>query len=134
MKLTHRLFHHASGGLTHDPIMGDELTPGEAMAWRVQWIIRRWTFLVLITTATAIAWTVVAAAGIADVLTWWNCAASYLALVIEGVVGMAMYHQTQRDAQVIREVRKLTTEIHRYQGRLEALSEEMYDLQLRSEK
>lgn len=134
MKLAHRLFHHASGGLTHDPVTGDELTAGEAAAWRVQWIIRRWTFLVLITGVTALAWSVVAATGNGAVLTWWNCGASYLALVIEGVVGMAMYHQTQRDAQVVREVRKLVQEVHRQGVRLEALSEDIYDMQLRNER
>lgn len=113
--------------LTHDPKTGDELTMGEAAAWRVQWIIRRWTFLVAITAVTAVVWTVVALTGSGTVLNWWNCAASYLALLIESVVGMAMYHQTQRDAQVIREVRKLTKTVR-------DLTEDIYDWQLRNER
>lgn len=113
--------------LTHDPVTGDELTAAEAAAWRVQWIIRRWAFLVIITAVTAVVWTVVALTRSAALLNWWNCAASYLALLIESVVGMAMYHQTQRDAQVTREVRKLTQ-------RVEALAEDIYDMALRSER
>lgn len=107
----------------YDPITGDELSRAEAVAWRVQWIIRRWTFLVGLTAVTAGAWTYVGVtagwalrAGPLAVVTWWNVCASYLALLIESVVGMAMYHQVQRDAVILREIRQADQ-------RIEALGE-----------
>ena len=46
----------------------------------------------------------------------WNYVASYLALFIESVVGIAMFSQTRRDAMIIREIRKFSTsdfEVHK---------------------
>lgn len=93
-----------------DPATGDILTRGEYISWMVQGIIRRWTFLVIVTCATAIAWSTNNAA----VLLWWNLCASFLAIMIESVVGIAMFSQTRRDATVLREVRaKLGFRSHR---------------------
>lgn len=44
-------------------------------------------------------------------LVWWNLGASYLALVIESVVGIAMFAQTKRDAVVMREVRAMSQHV-----------------------
>ena len=84
-----------------DPVTGDPLTLGEHLSWLMQGIIRRWAFLGLITAATVVVWTVGDATG----LLWWNLSASYLALLIEGTVGIAMFSQTRRDAVILRHLR-----------------------------
>lgn len=86
-----------------DPATGDVLTTGEYISWIIQGVIRRWAFLVLISIVTAIVWLT----DNATALTWWNLGASYLALVIESVVGISMYAQTKRDAIVLREIRAI---------------------------
>lgn len=86
-----------------DPVTGDELTPSEHISWLLQGIIRRWAFLGIITVATIFVWST----DNSHALVWWNLAASFLALVIEGTVGIAMFSQTRRDAVVIREIRHL---------------------------
>lgn len=95
-----------------DPVTGDQMAAGEVFAWKVQWIIRRWTFIVALTLITALAWTYVAVgvgwglrAGPVAVLTWWNLGFSYLAVLIESVVGMSNYHQARRDALILRYLR-----------------------------
>jgi len=85
----------------HNPVTGDALTLGEEFSWVMQGIIRRWAFLGLITVVTIVVWTL----GNAGSLTWWNLGASYLALLIEGTVGIAMFSQTRRDALILREIR-----------------------------
>lgn len=95
---------------THtDPATGDTLTTGEWISWHVQGIIRRWTFLILITAVTIMVWSTNSTVA----LQWWNLGASYLALVIESIVGIAMFSQTRRDAVVLREVRALDQKIER---------------------
>lgn len=84
-----------------DPVTGDVLTGGEYISWRIQGVIRRWTFLCIITALTILVWVT----NNPSALLWWNLCASYLALVIESVVGIAMFSQTRRDALVLREVR-----------------------------
>lgn len=83
-----------------DPITGDALTAGEYISWKIQGVIRRWAFLGIITLLTIICW----ATRNAEVLTWWNLAASYMALLIESIVGLAMFNQTKRDAVIIRHI------------------------------
>lgn len=85
-----------------DPHTGDELTRGEHISWRIQGVIRRWTFLIIFSIVTYACWLF----GNPTVLLWWNLSASYLAIVIENTVGIAMFSQTRRDAMVIREIRK----------------------------
>lgn len=92
-----------------DPVTGDILTQGEYISWIIQGIIRRWTFLGLITVVTILAWIT----RNETVLLWWNLGASYLALVIESIVGLGMYSQTRRDAVVMREVRAMSQHIER---------------------
>lgn len=84
-----------------DPITGDELTTGEWVSWKIQGVIRRWTFLVAITCVTVVVWST----NNPQALTWWNLCASYLAILIESIVGLAMFSQTRRDAVVLREIR-----------------------------
>ena len=83
-----------------DPVTGDHLTSGEYISWLIQGIIRRWAFLGVITAVTILVW----ATNNSAALSWWNLGASYLALVIESVVGIAMFSQTRRDAVILRHV------------------------------
>lgn len=90
-----------------DPVTGDILTKGEKVSWLIQGVIRRWTFLIAVTLVTALVWST----RNPDALVWWNLCASYLAIFIESVVGLAMFGQTRRDAVVLREIRTLAQRI-----------------------
>lgn len=90
-----------------DPVTGDELTTGEYVSWLIQGVIRRWTFLILVTVGTAVCW----ATRDPNVLLWWNLVASFLAIVIESIVGLAMFGQTRRDAVCLREVRTISRRV-----------------------
>ena len=86
-----------------NPINGDPMTFGEMAAWQLQGIIRRWWFLLGYTAITVVCWVV----GGNTVLLWWNLASSFLAIVVEGVVGRAMFAVTKTDSAVLREIRKV---------------------------
>ncbi len=70
-----------------DPATSDRLTLGEELSWQVQRIVRRW--LVRRQRVRAL---VVEPGGV------------YMALLIESVVGIAMFSQTRRDATILRRV------------------------------
>lgn len=88
-----------------DPTTGDHLTAGEHVSWMLQRVMRRWAFLGGITLATAACWLL----GDTE-RTWWNYAASYMALVVEGITAMALINQTVRDALVTRTILKMERE------------------------
>src|SRR5260370_14585270 len=88
-----------------DPVTGDALAWGEELSWLMQGIIRRWTFLILITIVTGAVWIW----GSPHALLWWNLAASYLAILIEGTVGISLYSQTRRDAVILRHLERMGT-------------------------
>jgi hypothetical protein len=111
------------------PDTGDELTRTEMVSWRLQGIIRRWTFILMITVITAAIFTFVALHGNADsssVLFWWNAGASYMALLIESVVGIGMISQTKRDAQILRKMDHILEKIEN--NELEILRVEKQEL------
>ena len=95
-----------------DPYTGDQLTFSEMMSWNIQGVIRRWAFIGSITVATIICWTI----DTPRVLLWWNFAASYSALLIESVVGIAVFGQMRRDAQVVRDSARIIQEIRKYEA------------------
>lgn len=88
---------------TSDAATGDELTPSEALSHIAQGVIRRWTFIGVVSAVTLVCFTVGG-----SVLQWWNYSASWLALVIESVVGIGVYNMGRRDAVILREVRALS--------------------------
>jgi len=94
-----------------DPHTGDKLTFSEMMSWNIQGVIRRWAFIGSITIATITCWII----DTPRVLIWWNFAASYSALLIESVVGIAVFGQMRRDAQVVRNSAKIIQEIQKYE-------------------
>lgn len=101
-----------------DPVTGDTLTAGEMASWRVQGVIRRWTFLGIISALTAYVWVIADPIWRHPLTDVWNLWASFLAIVIEGVTAMALINQTRRDACVIREIRAMS---HHIEALAEAL-------------
>lgn len=105
----------------HDPITGDSLTLSEEVSWLMQGVIRRWTVIVAITAFTVFAWVhgQIWAQSWTDI---WNLFASYWALLLESVVGIAMFSQTRRDAVKIRQVERME---QRVLDRLDELEEKL---------
>ena len=102
-----------------DPITGDPLTLTEWVSWRIQGVIRRWWFLVGFTILTILVWST----NNPSCLLWWNLAASYLAIFIESVVGLAMFGQTRRDAVILRHLAEQTAHIERLTEQIRSLEE-----------
>lgn len=102
-----------------DPITGDTLTRAEWVSWHIQGIIRRWWFLVAFTLLTILVWST----GNPTYLLWWNLTASYLAIFIENIVGLAMFGQTRRDAVILRHMQAQTSHIERLTEQIRALEE-----------
>jgi hypothetical protein len=100
----------ARPGRFHDPVTGDELTLGEEISWVLQGVVRRWTVFIVITAFTIFAWVhgKIWAQGWTDI---WNLFASYWAMALETVVGIAMFSQTRRDAVKIRSIEKIAQEV-----------------------
>jgi uncharacterized membrane protein len=107
-----------------DPMIGDELTLGEYLSWKIQGVMRNWYFLTMITITTIIVWST----NNDIALTWWNLAASYLALVIESIVGLAMFNQCKRDAVIIREIRAISQRINTAVDKSNIIHEQTYKL------
>jgi hypothetical protein len=94
-----------------DPVTGDELTLGEEVSWVLQGVIRRWTVFAAITVFTLFAWIhgQIWAQGWTSI---WNLFASYWAMALETVVGIAMFSQTRRDAVKIRKIERVQDTIY----------------------
>lgn len=86
-----------------DPVTGDRLRPSERFSRFMQAIIRRWSFIGVITVITIIWWSHPDLFRDKDLI-HWNLGASYMALFIESVVGIGMFGQTLRDAVILRKV------------------------------
>lgn len=102
-----------------DDITGDTLTTGEWISWHIQGIIRRWWFIIAFTTITIIVWST----DNPTLLLWWNLFASYMAIFIESIVGLAMFGQTRRDAVILRHIATQTQHIERLSEQIRALEE-----------
>jgi hypothetical protein len=100
-----------------DPVTGDELTRSEHISWRIQTsVIRNWWFLFFFTAVTIACVGAQAATGDANWGNNWNYFASYMAIFVEAIVGRAMFGQTRRDAQIIRELRAVLNELRTLQS------------------
>lgn len=86
-----------------DPVTGDPLTMGEEVSWLLQGLVRRWSVFIAITLFTCVAWTIgrIWAQPLTDI---WNLFASFWAMALETIVGIAMFAQTRRDAVIIRTI------------------------------
>jgi hypothetical protein len=94
-------------GEYHDPVTGDVLTRLEYLTRKLQVMVRTPAFMLVFNLITVTAMVLHRADA-------WNYFASWLAIVIEWVVGTYMFGQTARDAQVIREVRELARVIQKH--------------------
>src|ERR1700722_1312973 len=109
-----------------NPLTGDELTKSEYISWKVQGVIRRWAFIGFITVASITVFLIAASSlgWASPLLLAWNLGASYLAVFIESVVGIAMFSQTARDANIIRKIDKIAAHIEAQEDQeLEELKE-----------
>ncbi len=101
--LSARHHEHKRERLFRDPVTGDQLTLAEEISWQVQTrILRRWSFLLIFTAVTAVMWLLGP-----TVQFDWNLGASWLAIIVEGTVGLAMFSQTRRDALILRKIKEL---------------------------
>jgi len=89
------------------PKTGDSLTFSEQISWMVQNLIRTWYFVVLWTATTIVWWIKPSWFGDTSAYIKWMNLASWLAVTVELVIGIAMIGQTTRDALILREIRKL---------------------------
>jgi hypothetical protein len=104
----------------HDPVTGDPLSLGEEASWLLQGFIRRWTVFALVSAFTAFAWIHgrIWDQGWTDI---WNLFASYWALALETIVGIAMFSQTRRDAVKIRKIEAISDRQTEFMDRQDAL-------------
>jgi hypothetical protein len=87
------------------PVTGEPISFGEHLSWKIQFAIRRWMFIGAISFITLTCWFL--GTNNPTILVWWNLFASYMALFIESVVGMAMFNMAQNDGRVIRRILEL---------------------------
>jgi len=90
---------------------GDVLTFSEQISWKIQGVIRNWYFVILWSTVTFIWWTQPAWFTDTHAYIKWMNLASWLAVTVELVIGIAMIGQTKRDAQIIRAIYKILPDI-----------------------
>jgi hypothetical protein len=89
------------------PDTGDVLTLSESISWKVQSIIRNWWFVIIWTGVTIAWWISPKLFGDTSAYIKWMNLASWLAVTVELIIGIAMIGQTKRDAQIIRHILKL---------------------------
>ena len=99
---------------------GDVLTFSELISWKIQSIIRNWFFVIGWTVITVVWWIRPHWFGDNSSYVKWMNLASWLAVTVELIIGIAMIGQTKRDAQIIRHILKLEKqEIEHLQDLLE---------------
>ena len=99
MKIFKRKFIHAD--------TGDVLTFSEKISWSIQGVIRNWWFVCLWTVTTIMWWIKPHWFGDTSAYIKWMNLASWLAVTVELIIGIAMIGQTKRDALIIRHILKL---------------------------
>ena len=90
-----------------DPITGDKWTLAEKVSWSAQNIIRNWWFVIVWTGLSAFWWMKPKVFKDSSSYVHWQLLASWLAVTVELIIGIAMIGQTKRDAQIIRHILKL---------------------------
>jgi len=89
------------------PATGDVLTFSEQISWWVQSIIRNWFFVIGWTAMTVVWWIKPTWFKDTSAYIHWMNLASWLAVTVELIIGIAMIGQTKRDALIIRHILKL---------------------------
>ncbi len=103
----------------HDPVTGDELTRLEYYTRQVQVLVRTPWFILAFNVITLVAMIL----GHGDV---WNYFASWLAIMVEWLVGTYMFGQTGRDATYIRRIANLEEMMEQQLEHLEAIPGYLY--------
>ena len=102
------------------PDTGDVLTFSEKVSWSIQGIIRNWWFVFVWTGLSAIWWVKPHYFHDTGSYVHWQLLASWLAVTVELIIGIAMIGQTKRDAQIIRHILKLEKqELEHIEGMLD---------------
>jgi hypothetical protein len=105
---------------TTHPVTGDPMNRNEAVWWQLMSLIRGSWFLPVFSALTVYDWFL----GRFDPEhLWWNLAASYLAIVVESIVGRAMTWLALRDS--MRSVRN-HQEVKEMHAELVAMHQEMH--------
>lgn len=86
---------------------GDVLTFSENISWKIQGLIRNWWFVSAWTIVTFIWWAQPSLFHDTHNYILWMNLASWLAVTVELVIGIALIGQTKRDAMIIRHILKL---------------------------
>ena len=86
---------------------GDVLTFSEQVSWKIQGIIRNWFFVVIWSGVTFVWWLQPTWFTDTHAYIKWMNLASWLAVTVELIIGIAMIGQTKRDALIIRHILKL---------------------------
>jgi len=107
---------------------GDVLTFSEQISWKVQGIIRNWYFVILWSTVTFVWWYQPTWFTDTHAYIKWMNLASWLAVTVELVIGIAMIGQTKRDAQIIRAMYKMLPEIQQALEYIRKLEEREIDM------
>jgi hypothetical protein len=107
---------------------GDVLTFSEQISWKVQGIIRNWYFVILWSTVTFVWWCQPTWFTDTHAYIKWMNLASWLAVTVELVIGIAMIGQTKRDAQIIRAMYKMLPEIQQALEYIRKLEEREIDM------
>jgi hypothetical protein len=106
------------------PDTGDVLTFSENVSWKIQGLIRNWWFVMGWTILTITWWIRPHWFGDNSAYVKWMNLASWLAVTVELVIGIALIGQTKRDAQIIRHILKLEkTEIEHLKDIIEDLND-----------
>jgi len=102
------------------PDTGDVLTFSEKISWSFQSIIRSWWFVFVWTGLSATWWVKPNLFHDTGSYIHWQLLASWLAVTVELIIGIAMIGQTKRDAQIIRHILKLEKqELEHIEGMLD---------------
>jgi low affinity Fe/Cu permease len=86
---------------------GDVLTFSENISWKIQGLIRNWWFVTGWSVMTFVWWAEPAFFHDTHAYILWMNLASWLAVTVELIIGIALIGQTKRDAQIIRHILKL---------------------------
>jgi len=106
---------------------GDILTFSEQVSWSIQSVIRNWWFVIAWTALSAFWWIKPAVFKDNSSYVHWQLLASWLAVTVELIIGIAMIGQTKRDAQIIRHILKLEKqELEHIQDILENQEEDVH--------
>ena len=89
------------------PDTGDVLTFSENISWKIQGLIRNWYFVLGWSIMTFVWWAQPSLFHDTRNYILWMNLASWLAVTVELIIGIALIGQTKRDAMIIRHILKL---------------------------